>query len=188
MSAKPEPMFGEFNQSLDTTAESISAVLGSRSGTLADRLIPHEPMLDWHNMLFSVSPRELLDAVNSILDHGQCSIESGGFSNYLEYRNSIGVLKIETGTPAFAWNETSSTEDLLVSFIFDRLYLNDYPTLSAANLNYPTLQVLLSPENKVVVRTFQTLKSGRTVANLMWSIIHFYHDADRFYRDIVVYS
>lgn len=189
MSNKPEEdMFGDSHNSLGITVDDLSMFLKSRSGTLADRLIPTEPLLDWHNMLLSVTPRELLDAVNTILDHGKFSIETGGLSSYLVYKGEIGELKIETGTPSFAWNESSATEDLLISFTFHRLYLNDYATLINANKNYPSLQVLMNSNNAVLVRTYQTLKSGRTVANLMWTIIHFYHDADRFYRDLVIYS
>ena len=181
-------MFGEPVNSNAEILEQLSGILTSRSGKLADRLIPNEPLIDWHDMLFVVTPRQLRDAVNTIIDDGKFSVETGDFSNYLLHRCDIGELKIESGTPMFAWNESAATEDLLVSFTLSRLYLNDYETLSKAHNNYPSLQILLNKDGTVVVRTYQTLKSGRTVANLMWTIIHFYHDVDRFYRDLVVFD
>ncbi len=181
-------MFGGEPSSKSEILAQLSEIMGSRSGTLADRLVPNEPLIDWSDMLFCVTPNELRDAVNTIIDSGKFSVEIGNFSNFLAHSCSLGELKIETGTPTFAWNESAATEDLIVSFTLNRLYLNDYETLCKAHKNYPSLQILLNQDGSVVVRTYQTLKSGRTFANLMWTIIHFYHDVDRFYRDLAVFN
>lgn len=189
MEKKDEDMsFGEYQSSSTVTVDDLSVFLRSRTDTLADRLIPSEPLVDWHNMLYCVSPRELQDAVNTVVQKGIFTIQEGNFSNYLVYNNDLGEMKIETGRPSFAWNENSATEELIITLTFDRIYLNDYQTLSKANQDYPTLQVMINSQNKVVVRSFQTLKGGRTVSNLMWTLIQFYHDADRFHRDVVIYN
>ncbi len=94
-----------FPEPVDTVAEiqeHLSGILTSRSGKPADRFITNEPSIDWHAILYVVTPRQLSDAVNRIVDHGKFSVETGDFSNYLIHRFDIGELRIESGTPMFA--------------------------------------------------------------------------------------
>lgn len=168
--------------------DELSTILASRSGTLPGRLVFSEPKVDLHTMVHALTPRELLDAVNVIVDEERFSVKINTFTQYLELSHRHGMALIETATPQFAWDENSATEDLLVTFTFKDIIFNDPKRLNKLNHHYPTIQLSCSENGVVYMRSFQTMKGGRTVENLLWTIIHFFHDVDRLYHDIVTFT
>lgn len=165
--------------------EQISKVMTSRTGkNFSERLEVSEPLVDLHTMLYAVSPRELQDAVNTIVDSEKFKLETNLFTHYLTLKLRYGTVYIETATPQFAWNENSATEDIIVSVIFDVLKFNDPKKVNKMNFNYPTIQLTTNETGILTAKSFQTLKGGRTAENLLWTIIHFFQDTDRIYRDI----
>lgn len=173
----------------DDFFDELSNVMTSRAGKkLSDLIESEEPLVDLHTMLYAVSPRELLDAVNPIVYSGQFTLHVNTFTHYLSYPLSYGTVHIETATPQFAWNENSATQDLIISVVFDNMVFNDPKRINKLNFDYPTIQLSTNQSGKLTAKSFQTLKGGRTTENLLWTIIHFFQDTDRLYRDICYFD
>lgn len=169
--------------------EELSKVMVSRAGKkLSDLMESEEPLVDLHTMLYAVSPRELLDAVNAIVYSGQFTLHVNTFTHFLSYNLQYGTVHIETATPQFAWNENSATQDLIISVVFDNMVFNDPKRINKLNFDYPTIQLSTNQSGKLTAKSFQTLKGGRTTENLLWTIIHFFQDTDRLYRDICYFD
>lgn len=175
--------------SYDSISESLSQVIGTRDGSnIEDRLNTAEPLVDLHQVVHMLTPREVLDAINVITDHSRFTVHKNTFTHYLSVEFWYANALIETATPQYAWDENSATEDIIFSLTLKDIFFNDPKRINRLNFEYPTLQVSMNDAGVISIKSYQTLKGGRTLENLMWTAIHFFHDAERLYKDLTVFA
>ncbi|MAA92957.1 MAG: hypothetical protein CML21_00335 [Rheinheimera sp.] len=175
--------------SSESIADNLSQVIGTRDGSnIEDRLNSAEPLVDLHQVVHMLTPRELLDAINVITDNSTFTIHKSTFTHYLSVEFWYANALIETATPQFAWDENSATEDVVFSLTLKSILFNDAKRINRLNFDYPTVQVSMSDMGTISIKSYQTLKGGRTLENLLWTAIHFFHDAERIYKDLTVFS
>lgn len=167
----------------------LDQIMNFRGGDgIASRLDRPEPDVDLHNMVFMLTPVELLGAVNIVIESNAFKLKKNTFTQYLELTLPYGLVLIESGTPQFAWDSNAATEDLVISLVLNDIVFNDSKAVNRFNFDYPTLQIFTNDRGSISIRSYQTLKGGRTVENLLWCFLHFLHDADRLYRDITIFN
>jgi hypothetical protein len=142
-----------------------------------------DPVIDLHDILHAISPTELRDALNTISEIEYVISEQSGI-NAVMADHAIGKLYV---TADRTWSEDSATDMLLFSLHLADIHFNNRASLNSYNTKYPTLQ-LCESGGLLHCRMMQTLRGGRTLENLLWSAIQFFHDAERLHKDITIYS
>lgn len=165
----------------------LSKIINTHGRDLEVLAAASEPLVDVHNVVHVISPRELIDVVNIISNH-KFEIKKDNFSSFLSLELWYGIVSIETATPQHPWDEQSATEDICFSIRLKNIVFNDFEKLNKLNTNYPSLQIFCETDGSLVIRSFQTLRGGRTLENLLWSVIYLFHDSERIYKDLSVFT
>ncbi|WP_445768859.1 hypothetical protein [Rheinheimera sp.] len=173
----------------ESAAERLAHVVSTRDGSdISDRMNISDPIIDLHQVVHALTPGEILEAVNMITETTRFKLQANTFTHSISADFWYAKALIETATPQYAWDENSATEDILISLTLSNIRFNDPQKINRLNFNYPTLQVFMSDNGHLIVRTHQTLKGGRSLENLLWTVIHLFHDAERLYKDISVFE
>ena len=167
--------------------DSLAGIINSHGRDLNLMVSSTEPLVDVHQVVHVISPRELIDVIN-IISNNKFELKKDEFSSFLALELWYAEVSIETATPQHPWDEQAATEDLNFSLRLKNIVFNDTGRLNQFNIDYPTLQIFCDTNGSLVIRSFQTLRGGRTLENVLWSVIYLFHDAERIYKEISVFS
>lgn len=149
----------------------------------ADEAFIKDPLIDLHHLIHAISPAELCDALNACSESHHSVHQLSGI-NAIKSEFDFGTLFISAEK---VWTEESACEVLLFSIRLKGIAFNDVSKINSINIKYPTIQ-LINENNDLLCRMFQTLRGGRTVENLLWSVIKFVHDSERLHKDLTIFS
>lgn len=132
-------------------------------------------------LAYEVTPQEIVGLISHSLSKKPFVEEHGQFGSTVSAKLSFGILQMSSATPEYAWNESSPTEQLLLKIVFyDNLKIFD-PNLFNQICN-ETCITLTSRNGQIMTHSMQTLKGGRTLHNLLFTLIQFSLDSEKLYR------
>ena len=161
----------------------FNTIFQSHSLTCADEAMVTDPLVDLHHLIHAISPAELCESLNACSESHH-SIHNVAGITAIQAEFHFGTLFVSAEVN---WTEESACEVLLFSIRLKGIAFNDASKINSINIKYPTLQ-LTNENNDLICRMFQTLRGGRTVENLLWSVIKFVHDTERLHKDLTIFS
>jgi hypothetical protein len=167
------------------TDSELDAIFSRRPGHPTHHESPALESIDLHEVVEFITPLELLNILSGCVYKTPKIIKENKQTAML-IPCDFGGIQIFSDQPGIAWNEESPTTDLIMVADFSGVYLS-YERLNELNQRYEKFQ-LINVDDSLQARSHHTLKGGRTVQNILWTLIHHFQDAERVYKDVAVFS
>lgn len=167
------------------TDSELDAIFTRRPGHPTHYESPALESIDLHEVVEFITPIELLNILSGCVYKTPQIIKQHNQTAVL-IPCDFGGIQIISDQPGIAWTEESPATDLIMVAEFSGVYLS-YERLNDMNRRYEKLQ-LINVNDTLQARSHHTLKGGRTVENVLWTLIHHFQDAERVYKDVYVFS
>lgn len=169
----------------DKDDDQFSEILIRREGHPTHTEHPASESVDLHQLIEFITPAELMNIVSDCVASTPKLITVDS-RTVLEIQCEFGNINLTSSPAHLPWSEDSPTDVITMTVDFNGVFVAD-GILNQLNLRYEKFQLINYADN-LRARSQHTLKGGRTVENLLWTLIGQFHDAERAYKDIVVFS
>lgn len=162
----------------------LDAIFTRRLGHPTHHESPAIESVDLHEIIEFITPKELVSMLSGCVYKTLKLVRDVNTTVFIPC--DFGGINIFADQPGTSWDEESPAIDLIMQADFNQVYISP-ARLNDLNIRYPKLQIV-SINDCLQARSHHTLKGGRSVENLMWTLIHHFQDSERLYKDISIFS
>lgn len=169
----------------DDDADKFSEILVRREGHPTHTEHPASESVDLHQLIDFITPAELMNIISDcVVNKPQTTVIDE--RTHVVIPCEFGNISLMSSPAHLPWTEESPTDVIMMVIDFNGLFVSS-GILNQLNLRYEKFQLVNYADN-LRARSQHTLKGGRTVENLLWTLVEHFQDAERVFKDIVVFS